>query len=448
MARSMLAGRYRLGDVLGRGGMSTVYRAEDVTLERTVAVKVMSAALAEQDPVSVARFEREARAVASLTHRGVATVYDAGVEGETRYIVMELAPGRSLQAILQDEAPLATARTVDIAAQVADVLSFAHRAGIVHRDVKPGNIMVAPGGSVKVLDFGIARAASGATLTQVHSVVGTVAFMSPEQALGEPTDARSDIYSLGCVIYAMLTAKPPFMAEVTAAVLHQHTSVPPRPLHELSAGVPAALEALVMQMLAKDRAERPQTAAEVRDRLLATLDPTAVTRVAPVPPPAIEAEPTLIATAPVAPAVQPTPSPADPTAVTPRQRPGGSGRGLAIAALALLAVVIAVIAVLALAKSGGSSSSAGTAPPQTPSSSTTQPSSSSSTSTTTTPSTSTTTPSSTSTTTPTSTSTTTPSTSTTTPATTSTTTPATTSTTAPPGTPPGQGGVPPGQAKK
>ena len=222
---SILAGRYRLGEVIGRGGMSTVYRAEDLRLERTVAVKVMSAALAERDPVSIARFEREARAAASLTHPGIATVYDTGVEGAARYIVMELAPGRSLQAIIQEEAPLPPARAVDIAAQVADVLSVAHAAGIVHRDVKPGNVMVAPDGSVKVLDFGIARAAGGATLTQVHSVVGTVAFMSPEQAMGAPTDARSDIYALGCVVYAMLAAKPPFMAEVTAAVLHQHTSV-------------------------------------------------------------------------------------------------------------------------------------------------------------------------------------------------------------------------------
>ena len=310
MARegSILAGRYQLGEVLGRGGMSTVYRAEDLRLQRTVAVKVMSAALAERDPVSVARFEREARAAASLTHPGIATVYDTGIAGDTRFIVMELAPGRSLQAIIQEEAPLPPARAVEIGARVADVLSVAHAAGIVHRDIKPGNVMVAANGSVKVLDFGIARAAGGATLTQVHAVVGTVAFMSPEQAMGEPTDARSDIYSLGCVIYAMLAARPPFMAEVTAAVLHQHTSVPPRPLHEVAANVPAALEALVMQMLAKDPADRPQTAAEVRDRLRATLDPTLAT-VAITPPPVLE--PTRIAPTPP-PVIAPRPLPSLP----------------------------------------------------------------------------------------------------------------------------------------
>jgi serine/threonine-protein kinase len=444
---NILAGRYRLGEVIGRGGMSTVYRAEDLRLERTVAVKVMSAALAEQDPVSIARFEREARAAASLTHPGIATVYDTGTEGDTRYIVMELAPGRSLQTIIQEEAPLPPARAAEIAAKVADVLSVAHSAGIVHRDIKPGNVMVAPNGSVKVLDFGIARASGGATLTQVHSVVGTVAFMSPEQAMGQPTDARSDIYSLGCVLYAMLAAKPPFMAEVTAAVLHQHTSVPPRPLREVAPNVPAALDALVMEMLAKDPAQRPQTAAEVRDRLRASIDPTAAT-VAIVPPPALE--PTQIAPARPDPAAAAAMAPAAAAAEPPPTRPGGRtgpppdagrgspGRGLAIAALVLLLAVIAVVAAIALASGSSSSnnSSSSTGPPSTAPTSTQAPTSS------------TTTPSSTTSTT-TSSSTTTTSTTTTTPSgsTTTTTTPSTP--TAPTGgTPPGQGGTPPGQAKK
>jgi eukaryotic-like serine/threonine-protein kinase len=418
-AGTILAGRYRLGEVIGRGGMSTVYRAHDATLDRTVAIKVMSAALAEQDPVWIARFLREARAVASLTHPGVATVYDTGVENGMRFIAMELVPGRSLQAILADEAPLATARAVDIGAQVADVLSAAHAAGIVHRDIKPGNVMVAPNGSVKVLDFGIARAVDGATLTQTHSLVGTVAFMSPEQALGRPADARSDIYSLGCVIYAMLAATPPFMAEVTAAVLHQHTSVAPKPLRDMSRNVPSALDALVMQMLAKDPADRPQTAAEVRDGLRATLDPTAPTAV-------IAALPAEAATVRI------------PAARVPPTRRGSPGRGLAIGALALLALVIAVIAVVALTSGGsstsGTSASSQTSTPAAPPTTapgTTSPSSSSTTSSSTSTSTTSTTPSTTTSTTS-----------------SSTTTPSATTSPAPTTTPPGHGGTPPGQAKK
>jgi eukaryotic-like serine/threonine-protein kinase len=439
-----LGGRYRLGPVLGRGGMSTVYRAEDLRLERTVAVKVMSAALAEHDPVSIARFEREARAAASLTHPGIATVYDTGVEGDSRYIVMELAPGRSLQTIIQQEAPLPPARAAEIAAKVADVLSVAHSAGIVHRDIKPGNVMVAANGSVKVLDFGIARASGGATLTQVHSVVGTVAFMSPEQAMGQPTDSRSDIYSLGCVLYAMLAAEPPFMAEVTAAVLHQHTSVPPRPLHEVAPNVPPALDALVMEMLAKDPAQRPQTAAEVRDRLRAALDPTAAT-MAIIPPAALE--PTQIAPARPSPAALAGLAPAAAAAADepPATRPGGRsgpppdarrgspGRGLAIAAIVLLLAVIAAVAAIALASGGGSSSNTGatTAPPTTthPPTTTTPP-------TTTQPPTTTTQPTTT---------TTTITTTTTTPTGPTTTTVPTTTTSPSGGTPPGQGGTPPGQ---
>jgi hypothetical protein len=448
----ILGARYRLGAMIGRGGMSTVYRAEDLRLERTVAIKVMSAALAEQDPVSIARFEREARAAASLSDPGIATVYDTGVEGDSRYIVMELAPGRSLQTIIQEEAPLPPARAAEIAAKVAGVLSVAHSAGIVHRDIKPGNVMVASNGSVKVLDFGIARASGGATLTQVHSVVGTVAFMSPEQAMGEPTDSRSDIYSLGCVLYAMLTGQPPFMAEMTAAVLHQHASVPPRPLRELAPNVPVALDALVMEMLAKDPSGRPQTAAEVRDRLRASLDPTAAT-VAVVPPPALE--PTQIAPARPSPAAAAGLAPAAAGAAAaadepPATRPGGRagpppgahrgspGRGLAIAALVLLLLVIAVVAAIALGSSGSSSSPTGTTTPPT----TTQPPTSSAT----TQSTTTTTPTTTTTTTA-------PTTTTTTTTTTTPTGPTTTTvpptTTAPSGgSPPGPGKTPPGQAKK
>ena len=264
-----LAGRYRLEEVIGRGGMSTVYRATDLALDREVAVKIALDPLAEENPVYVARFKREARAAAALSHPGVVTVYDAGADGSTRYIVMEYVHGRNLAEILRAEGSVAPTRAATIAAQVADTMAAAHAAGIVHRDIKPGNIMVGANDRVKVLDFGIARTADGVTLTQTASVLGTAPYMSPEQAMGNPADARSDIYSLGCVLYEMLTGKPPFIAEVAAAVLHQHVRVAPKPPSALNPAVPAALDALVLHMLAKAPEDRPQTAAEVRDRLSA-----------------------------------------------------------------------------------------------------------------------------------------------------------------------------------
>jgi eukaryotic-like serine/threonine-protein kinase len=304
-----LAGRYRLDEVLGRGGMSTVYRGTDLELDRTVAVKVALDPLVEQSPVYLARFTREAQATAAIDHPGVVTVYDAGADGPTRFIVMEFVPGKSLADILREHSPLEPARAADIAAQTADALSAAHARGIIHRDIKPGNIMVTPDGSVKVLDFGIARAVDSGTLTQTATVLGTSAYMAPEQALGQPADARSDIYSLGCVLYEMLTGKPPFIADVAAAVMHQHVRVAPKPARERNPAVPPALDALVMQMLAKDPKDRPQTAAEVRDGL----------RQAVGKPVAEDEAPTTLAMSPLPPP-PPNPGPS-PAAATPRPEP-------------------------------------------------------------------------------------------------------------------------------
>jgi serine/threonine-protein kinase len=262
-----LAERYRLDEVIGRGGMSTVYRGTDLALDRVVAVKVALDPLVEQSPIYLARFTREAKAAAAIDNPGVVTVYDAGADGPTRFIVMEYVEGYSLAEILREEHPLDADRAVRIAEQVAGALSAAHVAGIIHRDVKPGNIMVAPDRSVKVLDFGIARALDGDTLTQTATVLGTSAYMSPEQALGQPVDARSDIYSLGCVLYEMLTGEPPFVADSAPALLHQHVRVKPKPARERNPAIPPALDDLVMQMLAKAPNDRPQTGAEVRDRL-------------------------------------------------------------------------------------------------------------------------------------------------------------------------------------
>jgi serine/threonine-protein kinase len=265
-----LAGRYHLEEVIGRGGMSTVYRATDELLGRPVAVKVLLAALLEQDPTYAARFEREARAAAALASSAVVTVFDTGVDEDGgQYIVMEYIPGLSLAQMLADERPLEISEAVRIAERVADALRAAHAAEILHRDIKPANVMVAQDGTVKLLDFGIARRPDGTTLTQAASVLGTAAYMAPERALGQPGDARADIYSLGCLLYAMLTGRPPFTGEVSAAVLHQQINADPAPPSRLRTGIPKALDALVLAMLAKAPEARPRAAAEVRDRLAA-----------------------------------------------------------------------------------------------------------------------------------------------------------------------------------
>ena len=364
-----LAGRYRLDEVIGRGGMSTVYRGTDLALDREVAVKVALDPLAEENPVYVARFKREARAAASFSRPGVVTVYDAGADGPTRYIVMELVDGQNLSQVLREQEPdhrLAPARAAWIAEQIADTLAAAQAAGVVHRDIKPANVMITPDDQVKVLDFGIARTADGGTLTQAASVLGTAPYMAPEQAMGNPADARSDIYSLGCVLYEMLTGRPPFVADLPDAVLHQQVRVQPKPPRERNANVPPALDALVLQMLAKNPDDRPQTAGEVRDRLAAFLSgaPTAPTApIAPVPlpaepptpPPATEATIALSPSAPRPPVARPATVPPPPT---PPARKRGSGVYVALAVIALALIGAAVAYAIA---GGGSSTPSSTA---------------------------------------------------------------------------------------
>ena len=333
-----LAGRYELGEVIGRGGMGTVYRATDLVLGRSVAVKLLLGLLADRDPTSIVRFEREARAAAGLSHRGVVAVYDVGEDDGTRFIVMELVSGRSLEAILRHQGPLDPERAASIAARVADALAAAHAAGIVHRDIKPANVMVAEDGAVKVLDFGIARAMDATTLTQNAMVLGTAAYMAPEQALGKPADERSDIYALGCVLYALLTGHPPFTGDSAAAVLNQHANVAPPPLDAAIGRASPQLGSYVLQMLSKSPDDRPQTAGEVRDRL---------TRRPRQPP--------------VVPAV---------TAATERLRQTGPTRRLAHVADqnrralyvgGVLAGLVLVIALVAIASGGGSPRTATTA---------------------------------------------------------------------------------------
>ena len=289
----ILAGRYELGEVLGRGGMGVVYRARDLALERVVAVKCLPATSAD-DPVAVARFEREALAAAALPHPNIVTVFDAGRDGVERFIVMECVGGRSLDRILSETGAFEWRLAVAVGRQVASALAAAHQAGIVHRDIKPGNVMLDDAGTVKVLDFGIVRLDQGATLTQTATVLGSAQYLAPELAHGAEADARSDIYALGCVLYELLTGGPPFQGDQPAAVLAQHMSASPRPVCELVPAVPVGLSELVARLLAKDPARRPADAAELEAELAEIAqgdDPqTAVTRVQTLVMPVAEAD--------------------------------------------------------------------------------------------------------------------------------------------------------------
>lgn len=261
----LLNGRYRLHSLIGRGGMAEVWRGEDLRLERRVAVKLLGEST---DPDRLARFRREARTVARLSHPNIVTGHDLGVDGGVTYLVMELIEGTSLATRLA-KGPLTVGDAVAIAGQVCDALAAAHAAGIVHRDIKPGNILLTPAGTVKVCDFGIARLlhASPTQLTTTGTVIGTSEYMAPEQASGAPVDGRTDLYALGCVLYAMLTGSPPFTADTLLAVLSQHLHRSPAPVASHRPGVPAPLAELVDQLLAKNPDDRPPTAVEVRHRL-------------------------------------------------------------------------------------------------------------------------------------------------------------------------------------
>jgi serine/threonine protein kinase len=205
----ILDGRYQLGSLLGVGGMARVYLASDRVLERQVAVKVLSLPYA-QDPLFVERFRREARSAARLSHPNIVAVFDSGSDAGLHYLVMEYVAGQSLAQLLADRGRLAPRRAAELAIEVCRALAAAHAQGLVHRDVKPGNVLVTEDGRVKVTDFGIVKAAAATTLTGTGTVLGTAAYLSPEQAQGGPVDARSDLYSLGCVLYELLCGSPPF----------------------------------------------------------------------------------------------------------------------------------------------------------------------------------------------------------------------------------------------
>ena len=257
-----LGGRYTLRGRIAVGGMGEVWHATDTLLHRDVAIKLLKAEYLE-DPGFLARFRAEARHTAGLSHPGIAAVYDYGEVNGAPYLVMELVPGAPLSAILGAEGALPVAQALDIAAQTARALGAAHAAGVVHRDVKPGNILVAPDGTVKVTDFGIARAIDAVPLTQTGMVVGTASYLSPEQASGKPTMPASDIYSLGVVTYEMIAGRRPFAATNPVAVALAHLQEAPEPL---PADVPEPVRALVMSALAKSPDDRPADAAAFAER--------------------------------------------------------------------------------------------------------------------------------------------------------------------------------------
>src|SRR4051812_8208843 len=331
----LLGGRYELGDVLGYGGMAEVHLGRDVRLGRDVAVKVLRPDLA-RDPSFQGRFRREAQSAASLNHPSIVAVYDTGKDrhngSSTPYIVMEYVEGRSLREVIEAEGHLLPRRALELTAQICAALDQAHRAGIVHRDVKPGNVMLTPGGDVKVMDFGIARAVTGtaATMTQTAAVIGTAHYLSPEQARGEHVDARSDVYSTGCLLYELLTGGPPFSGDSAVAVAYQHVREEPVPPSRIEPDVSPSVDAIVLKAMAKNAANRYQTAGEMRadiERALAGRP--------------VEATPLLATEAP--PFIAP---PA--TTVLMRQPPEARrGRGAAYTLLALATIGVFLVTLLA-----------------------------------------------------------------------------------------------------
>ena len=249
----VLAGRYVLLDVLGTGSMATVWRARDQVLGREVAVKVLSPQYAA-DPGFLARFEREARHAARLSHPRLVTVFDSGVDGTSAFIVMELVTGPTLRQVLDQAGPLPGWEAVQIAAAVCEALEVAHAAGLVHRDIKPANIVLAGGGEVKVLDFGIARADGGDGTTGTLGVLGTAAYLSPEQASGRAAGPQSDLYSLGCVLFEMLTGTPPFSAGTAVGLAYQQVHDDPGPPSARRPGLPGRLDQVTGRLLAKNPA--------------------------------------------------------------------------------------------------------------------------------------------------------------------------------------------------
>ncbi len=268
MINSLFGGRYKLGEMIGTGGMADVYVAEDTRLARQVAVKVLRSDLA-RDPSFVARFRKEAFAAAGLNHPGIVAVYDSGEE-PAPYIVMELVSGQTLRDLIHKGERVPLKRALEIGEGILAALEYSHERGIVHRDIKPANIMITNHGDVKVMDFGIARALAdlGATLTSTWNIVGTAQYLSPEQALGEVADLRSDIYSTGCLLYEVLTGKPPFTGDTPVSIAYQHVSGVLVAPSKIQPDLPEGVDVLLAVALAKRPEDRYQSAGLMFDDLV------------------------------------------------------------------------------------------------------------------------------------------------------------------------------------
>src|ERR1700726_916909 len=268
-APRLLGGRYELDGVVGRGGMAEVYRARDLRLDRIVAIKTLRTDLA-RDQTFQARFRREAQSAASLNHPSIVAVYDTGEDmagpQHVPYILMEFVDGRTLRELLHDDRRLLPERALEITDGVLRALDYSHRNGIVHRDIKPANVMVTRAGDIKVMDFGIARAVSDAqaTMTQTAQVIGTAQYLSPEQARGERVDARSDLYSTGCLLYELLPGPPPFLGDSPVAIAYQHVRENPVPPSRLDPSLPSWADSIVLKAMAKSPNDRYPSAAEMR----------------------------------------------------------------------------------------------------------------------------------------------------------------------------------------
>ncbi len=336
---SMIDGRYKVISRLGAGGMADVFLAEDQQLGRQIALKLLHGRFAE-DPGFVERFRREARAAAGLQHPHVVSVYDRGSYESTYYIAMEYLPGRTLKRLIHDEAPLAPVRAIEITLQILQAARFAHRRGVIHRDLKPQNVIVDDADLAKVTDFGIARAGAS-DMTETGSIMGTAQYLSPEQAQGQAVSASSDLYSIGVVLYELLTGRVPFDAEAAVTIAIKHVSEPPTAPTTINPQIPPELEQVVMWALNKNPADRPADA----DQLIAALEQVKARIVSGASPEhtasmpalaAIGSAPALAAAStPIAPAAQPPPS------VPPGAQPSPSERGRRRWLWALLAVLLA-----------------------------------------------------------------------------------------------------------
>jgi eukaryotic-like serine/threonine-protein kinase len=342
----VLGGHYDIGELLGRGGMAEVHIGHDTRLGRTVAVKMLRPDLA-RDPTFQVRFRREAHSAASLNHPAVVAVYDTGEDqfagNPVPYIVMEYVEGSTLRDLLASGSKLVPERALEIVDGVLAALAYSHQQGIVHRDIKPANVMLTKAGEVKVMDFGIARAMDdmGATMTQTSAVIGTAQYLSPEQARGQQVDARSDLYSTGCLLYELLTGRPPFVGDSPVSVAYQHVREEPVPPSQLDPDLSPAVDAVVLRALTKDRERRYQSADDMRRDVAAA---RAGRPVAPVPTPAAPTQ--AISRTDVLPGTATFPAVGAGRGSHRDDREGRGGRAFGYALLGLAVVAVFVIAAL------------------------------------------------------------------------------------------------------